>query len=236
MKKIIFSDYDGTLDTSEEDIKLNIEAISNFRNNGNLFVIATGRSYLDLKRKLDMYPIPFDYLILNHGGVILDKNEQVIDACLIPKNLVLEILETLKSNNNILKVVLFDIMKKDIKIVSSKLTKIVLEMKDILSAKQISNYINMQYKDNVKSYVISTKKYNLVEIISIKTDKGKAIEKILELENIEDNMVYPIGDGSNDVEMIVKYNGYGMKNSEEVIYKATNKICNTVAELIERIG
>lgn len=236
MKKIIFSDYDGTLDTSEEDIKLNIEAINNFRNNGNLFVIATGRSFLDLKRKLDIYHIPFDYLILNHGGVILDKNEQVIDACLISKPLAHDILKILQFNNNIEKIVLFDTKKKDVKIVSSKITKITVEMQDKLSAKKLSSYLNSQYKNHIKSYVISTRKYNLVEIISIKTDKGKAIEKILELENIEDNMVYPIGDGSNDVEMIVKYNGYGMKNSEEVIYKATNKICNTVAELIERIG
>lgn len=235
MKKIIFSDYDGTLDTSEEDIKLNIEAINNFRNNGNLFVIATGRSYLDLKRKLDTYPIPFDYLILNHGGVILNKNEQVIDACLIPKNIVIEILNEINSNNSIEKIVLFDIMQKDVKNVTDKLTKITIEMKDITSAKKISNYINMQYKDYVKSYTISTEKYNLVEIISIKTDKGKAIEKILELEKIADDMVYSIGDGSNDVEMIVKYNGYGMKNSEEIVYKVTNKICNTVAELIENI-
>lgn len=236
MKKIIFSDYDGTLDTSENDINTNIKAINNFRENENLFVIATGRSYLDLKRKLDVYPIPFDYLILNHGGVILNNNEEVIDACLIPKDVALAILEALKSYNDIQKIVLFDIMQKDVKNVTDKLTKITIEMKDIISAKKISNYINMQYKNFVKSYTISTEKYNLVEIISIKTDKGKAIEKILELEKIADDMVYPIGDGSNDVEMIVKYNGYGMKKSEEAIYKVTNKLCSTVAELIQKIS
>lgn len=32
MSKIIFSDYDGTLDTSENDITKNIEAIQKFRN------------------------------------------------------------------------------------------------------------------------------------------------------------------------------------------------------------
>ena len=36
--------------------------------------------------------------------------------------------------------------------------------------------------------------------------------------------------------MILKYNGYGMKKSEEVVYKATNKLCNTVAELIETLN
>ncbi len=236
MSKIIFSDYDGTLDTSENDIAKNIEAIQKFRNNGNLFVIATGRSYLDLKRKLDLYPIPFDYLIVNHGGVILDKNEIVIDACLIPKNIGVEILDTVKSNENLEQIILFDTMKKDIKDISDELTKIMLEMKDEKSARDLSEVINENWKETVKSYVIITKKYYLVEIISIKTDKGKAIEKILKIENISDTDVYPIGDGANDVEMILKYNGYGMKKSEEVVYKATNKLCNTVAELIETLN
>ncbi len=77
--------------------------------------------------------------------------------------------------------------------------------------------------------------YSLDAIISVKTDKGKAIEKVLKMENIADNDVYAIGDGVNDVEMILKYNGYGMKNSSQVIYKVTNKLCNTVSELIENI-
>lgn len=218
MKKIIFSDYDGTLDTSEDDIVKNIESINKFRKNGNLFVIATGRSYLDLKRKLDLYPIPFDYLIVNHGGVILD-----------------EILNVSKSYKDVGQIILFDTMRKDIKYVSNELTKIMFEMKNESSARELSNKINSQYKNYVKSYVIITKKTYLVEIISVKTDKGKAIEKILKIENIEDKDVYPIGDGANDVEMILKYNGYGMKNSESIIYESTNKLCNTVAELIETL-
>lgn len=127
-------------------------------------------------------------------------------------------------------------MKKDIADVSDELTKIMLEMKDEKSARGLSETINENWKETVKSYVITTKKYNLVEIISIKMDKGKAIEKILKLENISDNDGYPIGDGVNDVEMILKYNSYGMKNSEEVVYKATNKLCNTVAKLIETLN
>lgn len=236
MSKIIFSDYDGTLDTGEKDIDKNIKAIHKFRDNGNLFVIATGRSYLDLKRKLDLHPIPFDYLIVNHGGVILDKNEKVIDACVIPKNIGTEILDSVNTRKDIKRIILFDTMKKDIDKITDELTKIMIEMKDDESARLLSEIINKKWKETVKSYVISTKKYYLVEVISVKTDKGKAIEKILEIENIADSDVYPIGDGANDVEMILKYNGYGMKKSEEIIYKATNKLCNTVAELIESLN
>ena len=236
MKKIVFRDYDGTLNTGEEDMIKNIQAIQEFMNNGNLFVIATGRSYLDLKRKLESYPIPFDYLIVNHGGVILDKNEKVIDACLIPQKVGIQILAELKSSEAVEHIILFDTMKNDIVEDTNELTKIMVEMKDEKSARFLSEMINEKWKKAVKSYVIVTKKYCLVEIISVKTNKGKAIEKILEIEHIPSNAVYPIGDGANDVEMILKYHGYGMKNSEEIIYKATNKLCNAVYELIEKLN
>ncbi len=234
-KKIIFSDYDGTLDTSEEDITKNIEAIKKFREEGNLFVIATGRSYLDLKRKLDVYPFPFDYLILNHGGVILDKNENKIEVCNIPKKATSAILDSIKNDSGVNRVILFEALKSDILEVSERITKIMLEMKNESSARNLSKKINEEFNLFVKSYVISTKKYYLVEVISVETDKGKAIEKILTIENIDDQDVYPIGDGINDVEMIQKYHGYGMTKSEDVIYENTNKLCDTVADLIYQI-
>ncbi len=161
--------------------------------------------------------------------------KKVIDACLISKNIGIEILNMLKFRDGIEQIILFDTLRKDIDNVSDDLNKIMLKIKDEESARVLSEIINEKWKETVKSYVIPTKKCYLVEIISVKTDKGKAIEKVLKMENIADNDVYTIGDGVNDVEMILKYNGYGMKNSEEVIYKVTSKFCNTVSELIENI-
>lgn len=234
MQKIIFSDYDGTLDTSVENITENIEAIKKFRQKCNLFVIATGRSYPDLKRKLDLYPIPFDYLILNHGSVILNKDKDVISSCLISKNIVLELLQLI-TKHHVEKIILFDIFNKDIKNVSNEITKIMLEIDTKDLAINLSDKINYEYKDSVKSYVIKCKDIYLLEIISVNTDKSQAIEKVLELENIPDEFVYPIGDGINDVEMILKYDGFGMKKSSDIIYKTTNKLCHNVAQLIDLI-
>ena len=43
MRKFLVSDYDGTFHTDDESIKNNIEKVKTFRNNGNIFAIATGR-------------------------------------------------------------------------------------------------------------------------------------------------------------------------------------------------
>lgn len=235
MKKIIISDFDGTLYIDEKGIKENVDAIKEFRKNKNLFVIATGRSYIDLKSKIDLYSIPFDYLIVNHGGVILNKDKKVIDACLIPKSIVNKVLELVKTKDEINRIILFDAKRKDISKSSENFTKIMLKTKDKLFADELCKYLNNKFNKNIKSYVIVTKKCYLIEIISIKTDKGKAIEKILENESIDEKDVFTIGDGVNDVEMILKYNGYGITSSDDIIYKTTDKFCNTVSELIYNI-
>ena len=78
MKKIIVSDYDQTFYINDDDIEINKKNIQNFREAGNLFIIATGRSYMDFKKKANAYNLEYDYLIINHGATILDGNDNII--------------------------------------------------------------------------------------------------------------------------------------------------------------
>lgn len=74
------------------------------------------------------------------------------------KNIGIWILDIVKSNENLEHIILFDTMKKDIKDVPDELTKIMLEMKDEKSARVLSETIDENWKEIVKSYVITTKK------------------------------------------------------------------------------
>jgi len=80
MKKMLVADYDGTFYLNDEDIKGNIEAVNKFRKNGNLFVIATGRSYQDFMNVTKDRAIEYDYLILNAGTCILDNDGKYLDV------------------------------------------------------------------------------------------------------------------------------------------------------------
>lgn len=234
MKKIIISDYDKTLYTNDNDMLININRINKFREQENLFVIATGRSYLDLDRKLKEFPIAFDYLILSHGTVILDKDKNIIKIFTIDNSVMYTILDNLSNVQGIKRNILFNAYESDVSIDSDNLTKLMIEVDSPIIGEEISKLINTNFKD-VKSYVISTHKYTLVEVISINTDKGEAIEELLKIENIENSEVYTIGDGSNDIEMIKKYNGYGMTNSEQCVLEVTNKLYDNVYNLIDDI-
>ena len=75
MMKVLVSDYDRTLYRDDEEIKLNVESINKFIKNNNIFIIATGRSELDIKTVIKKYNINYNYLIVNHGASII-KNDK----------------------------------------------------------------------------------------------------------------------------------------------------------------
>ena len=49
-KLMLVSDYDGTFKSNIKNLKINIEAVNRFRENGNLFAISTARSFNSIKK------------------------------------------------------------------------------------------------------------------------------------------------------------------------------------------
>lgn len=98
---MLVSDYDQTFYINDNDIEKNKKAVEQFQNKGNIFVIATGRSYLDFKNKLDLYNFNYDYVILNHGATILDKDNNIFANYSIDSNIIKDIYEDLNIKESI---------------------------------------------------------------------------------------------------------------------------------------
>ncbi len=234
MKKILISDYDGTFYQSDIDIKKNIDKVTEFRQLGNLFVIATGRSYVDLKMKIDKYKIPYDYLILNHGSLVLSKNLDIIEVFTLNKDEVDSILDYVSNNKDVDDTILISTFIKDVKD-TSNIVKIMLKLYNYDKACEVKSFVDKNYR-NTKSYLVSEDNHYLVEIISSKASKSLMIEKIVTKEQIENKNIFTVGDGINDIDMIKKYNGYRMKTSCKELLPITNKAVNSVSELLDNIN
>ena len=233
MKKILISDYDGTFYQNDIDIKKNIDKVNEFRTLGNLFVLATGRSYVDLKQKIDKYEIPYDYLILNHGALLLSKDLEILKVFTLDKELVDSILEY-ANNKDIYDVILISAFDKNVTD-TLNIVKIMLKLYSYDKALEVKNYIDKSYT-NIKSYFISEDNHYLVEVVSNKASKSLMIDKILDKEEIVKKNVYTIGDGINDIEMIRDYNGYRVRNSCKELVSVTDRVIDNVSDLISRIS
>ena len=90
-KKVLVVDYDRTLYINHNDMLNNIKAIDKFRSKGNIFIIATGRTYDSLKNEIDKYGINYDYLILNHGALVIKKDNTPLFHYKLNRNDLLDI-------------------------------------------------------------------------------------------------------------------------------------------------
>lgn len=77
MKKILFSDIDGTIIDKDQPLcQKDQKAIAKLRQSGQLFAYCTGRNYQETK--VISHFFEYDYMVLNNGAMIVDRNDQVI--------------------------------------------------------------------------------------------------------------------------------------------------------------
>ena len=228
--KILVSDYDKTFYTDEENIKINIEKVNQFMKT-NIFVINTGRSYLDFKKKEEIYNIKYNYLVINHGASII-KNNKIIYNIPINNNFKKQIINDLDIKYST-EIFTCSGLESRLTLENDNLTKIHIKYKNEEKAKQIYNKIINKYGNFVVVYLISKGKG--IEIVSKNANKGIATKEIAKLENIKKENIYTIGDDASDLEMIKNFKGYAMKNATDEIKKYALKEFDNVYELIDLI-
>lgn len=230
-KKILVSDYDKTFYLNDEDIEKNKIAINEFRKRENIFIIATGRSYFDFHNKVDLYKFNYDYVIINHGATILDKNDNILANFPIKDEIIPEIKNDLKLEKSI-KGFCCSKLESRVDFNHKDLTKINVGYNSKNEAISINININNKYSQFINSYQIAE---TSLEIISNETNKSKAIDLLLNRLNIKRQNVYTIGDGYSDIEMVKNFNGYAMQESVDELKNVAQKEYSSVSELINEI-
>ena len=89
MRKILLSDFDGTLYVDKRVSEADRAAIRRWRRAGHLFALATGRQWSDLARHLRSEGVEYDALLCLNGSECYDREgrqifETSIDGALLP--------------------------------------------------------------------------------------------------------------------------------------------------------
>ena len=226
--KFLVSDYDGTYkeDIKGKNIISNNKAIKNFLDKGNKFVIATGRSYTSIKKEINKYNIPYNYLICNNGSVIFNDQDELIYKYPIPEEILIEALDMLSMSEKIKKIELFD-TKGNITQTNSEIIELLCQVsiKNIQELKRIKNILNcLEYTSFLKIVLLKTP-----------SNKKDGIEIIAKKEKINTSDIYTIGNDINDLEMLKAYNGYKIIYSNPKLLLKNIKTITSVKSLIKKI-
>ena len=231
MRKLLVSDFDGTLYQDFATTKRNLKAVKKFREEGNLFVNATGRSLFHLREKLKEFPFTFDYLILNHGAVLVDSQFNPIDISYFSKELVAEILNFV-AKKEVLTIRLHT-WEKEINQVDDGIVKIMIELSDRESALFLAQELKQQFSHKIVCYALPGMQDILVEVLSTNVNKVNQIRTILKLEDMKEDKVITVGDGENDRAMIEIFDGYWIENSRNHKKSSFDHVCSSVFELLK---
>ncbi len=246
--KLFASDYDGTLHLNGSVSDSTIEAIHKFKNAGNTFGIATGRSISSIAAEIAKYKIPVDFLIGNNGGIVLNQHNEELFYQLMDFEVALKIIADIPQDKIVYYGVsdgyqfgLHDNMAADQdEDFADKLVDVqkILESKTAVgmflrfdgreSSAQFADYINGTYGDQVKAYNFG----DYIDIISYGITKKTGIGHIN--DHIQHNgPIFTIGDSYNDIPMIKGFNGFAMCSGEEEVKKYASRCFDTVEAALE---
>ena len=247
--KLLASDYDGTLRMGDKVDASTIEAIKRFRASGNIFGIATGRCIDLVKCELDGQAIPYDFIVGNNGGTIIDSQGNLLENVLIEPKLAKKILQILGSfkpdqlgisdgltygtNYPLLETLMpslrfYNYQKPDVfkMIEKGEITSIFVYFKQYTKKQEAM----MAIKGLIENLACSTND-EMISVCNKGITKQYGVALIGKHFNCKD--IYVIGDDYNDIEMIKYYNGFTVERANKEIKKIASLQFENVAEAIE---
>lgn len=199
--KLLVTDYDGTMYYEKQDLKTlreNIEALKQFKKQ-NMVVIATGRPYISIKKEIDTYDIPYNYIISSNGACLFNQNDSPIYTQTIKQEIIQKTIAYLQKLPYIFKIKLIDIYGNETNNLENVI-QIYVEIK-------ISSIFELKRIKQELEFLNNNQFFNMCYFFN-QTDKIDGIKRIQELHNIESKDIYTIGNDTNDLLMLKEYNGY----------------------------
>lgn len=255
MPKLIACDIDGTLLRGTNQ-KLNPEIfdiIRKLKEKGVVFVAASGRPFLNLRRLFD--PVKDDILYVAENGTLYYLNGELICTKELDRKLGLEILgEILKHpDNDILLATAYmsytqtknekyiDFVKNKIKYdltVVDDITKVTEPFLKIAVCdfSGIENSSDIYYKLFAHRLNVVTSGSIWLDFIPPKVNKGTALKALIEKLSISPSNVISFGDQYNDIEMFeLSGKSYAVASHAEGIEKYVDAICDDPIDIIKEI-
>ena len=251
--KILATDYDGTLRYADHVMEEDRMAIEQWKKEGNLFAIVTGRSFESILKEIETYQLPCDYVVTNNGGMVFDANKKELMSNYLDYTTCLDIIQMIKKMENVASYVVNDGIHRHKVVVDSQLidqryptlqpdmpeeqvldegnfAQIVLSMTTLDSALHMADQINQNFSTTVVSYANNF----AVDIVPKGISKATGLEFVVEYAQINEEDVYSIGDAHNDLPMIeYGVHGCAMEMASEDVKQFASAVYSSVHDLIQ---
>lgn len=238
--RLLASDLDGTLLINGVISQSDITAIKNFRNEGNIFVLATGRSVNHAARVLKDFNIEYDYILGVNGAIGVGENNNIIYHNEMKEKTLIKI-QTILSKHDIKQYHLSNGIDFDIVTTTKTFDKQLITNNQIRGyyIETTSSDAALSLANELKSELseLGIKAYTNQHFVAIGMEginKGSGIALLVEKINYQ-GLVFTVGDDYNDIPMFTKYESFGISSGFEGAIKFAKNKVNSVSEVINQI-
>lgn len=259
MKKILFCDMDGTIvDLKGLLYPPDKENVVKLHQAGHLFAFNTGRNYEEAMRCINKLGLYYDYLVLNNGAHIVDRNGHEIFKRVISKQEGIDIIEHCLKYDNMwvnfydgkktlgylrgqtyvydemgqtMVTTEYDFIKEYPKVAEFDIIALYQENQQIDEVLKIQKYVEEHYHEHAHG----TLNTHYLDITPSGCTKGTGISNLVDLleEEVES---YAIGDSYNDLSMFEHADhGYTFNRVDSKIKQHSEKQVEHLSELIEEM-
>lgn len=255
MRKLLASDLDGTLLGSDKILSEKVKkAVKKWQEEGNIFVISTGRMLSSLEYYADL--LNSSKYIISCSGAVIYENKKVMEEHKVPIKQVKKLWEIMKETGGYCQVYAGrNLIANSKGGIAERYEKYA---KTLPAGYSIPIFYSPEFKedfpedihklsftfktDEEASYVLEKmghmKDVNyfkslsfLYDIISVKSSKGLAVKSLAEKLGIREEDTYVVGDNENDVSMFEHFeNSAVMKTAPEHILKKAGIILPSAEE------
>ena len=262
MKKIIATDYDGTLNYG--GIKPHVvEAIARFRAEGNLFGVVTGRDKggsLDIFRKEGQFG--FDFVLALNGALAFDADGNMLydvpvdgsrkyGDTTLSRALTRRIWELTGFHVGI---AFSDGSRMDIhpdypdggqirwnrvmpfqdleKDVFARMDTFA-QLNTICESEEKATEVTAALKKEFGEYVNPFQNGICIDIPAAGMDKGEAVARYAARMGVAEENIFTAGDNYNDLAMLERFNGCAMANGVDAVKAVSKYVCRDIAEVVD---
>lgn len=246
--KLLASDFDNTLWFYDHMKEKDLQAIKHFQKQGHLFGLCSGRSLDGVLKPSRPYDITYDFFILLSGGLILNRQQDIIFEKKIPLSLVKEIYDFTGQLD--ISVVCNDITYQLYKNSGDPVFGVEIQSLDDIHAEEVHAFsfhypscdiakahcmtqkILEKYGDVVEAY----QNAQHIDLAKKGCSKGHGIQIIQDYFRLPEQHIYGIGDNYNDLPMLdVIKNSYSFDYAPQDVQTHAQKIVSQLYECIEDI-
>lgn len=251
--KVLVSDLDGTIIINKKISDFDRSHIYKFINDkDNKFIIATGRSYVAFKRAIKKYNLDFfDYAVLSNGATLIDNCGNIIFKKAMEEQSVYEIFnfiskimidgsslfvatlefeEKLKSKQEVISYI-----EEKLQSIKDQVISLTIELptSDIDLAKKITNELQeLPYS----KYTSVSRNSRYIDIVHEGISKKSSAHMIIAKYDYKQEDIAAIGDGQNDINILLMTdNSFTFDRSEQIVKDNAKYIVSNIGECIDHI-